>query len=241
MAMWNQWRGCHKCSEGCRYCYIHKGDMRRGKNTDVIRKSNKFFLPIQKDKNGNFKIKSGKTVYLCFSTDFLIEDADLWRDDCWDIMKKRQDLKFIFLTKRIDRFFKCIPRDWGSGYDNVVIGCTVENQNNADYRLSVFDKLPIKHKNIICQPFIERVDLSEHLQNVELVVVRGESDRNARILNYDWVLKIRQQCIENGVNFQFRQLGTNFEKDGRLYKIKTNRLFSQARKADIDWYIDKDS
>ena len=26
MAMWNSWRGCKKCSDGCLYCYIHKGD-----------------------------------------------------------------------------------------------------------------------------------------------------------------------------------------------------------------------
>ena len=27
MAMWNPWRGCKKCSEGCLRCYIHKGDV----------------------------------------------------------------------------------------------------------------------------------------------------------------------------------------------------------------------
>ena len=30
MAMWNPWRGCHKYSEGCEFCYIHKGDVKRG-------------------------------------------------------------------------------------------------------------------------------------------------------------------------------------------------------------------
>ncbi|MDE7113024.1 MAG: phage Gp37/Gp68 family protein, partial [Acetatifactor sp.] len=25
MAMWNPWRGCHRYSEGCKYCYIHNG------------------------------------------------------------------------------------------------------------------------------------------------------------------------------------------------------------------------
>ncbi len=29
MAMWNPWRGCHKYSEGCKYCYIHKGDTKK--------------------------------------------------------------------------------------------------------------------------------------------------------------------------------------------------------------------
>ncbi len=25
MAMWNPWRGCKKCGDGCLQCYIHKG------------------------------------------------------------------------------------------------------------------------------------------------------------------------------------------------------------------------
>ena len=36
MAMWNPWRGCKKYSEGCLHCYIHKGDAKRGVNTNDI-------------------------------------------------------------------------------------------------------------------------------------------------------------------------------------------------------------
>ena len=78
----------------------------------------------------------------------------------------------------------CIPKDWNDGYDNVTVGCTVENQDRVDYRLSIFNELPIKHKNIICQPLIEEINLIAYLDNVELVVVGGESDRNARALDY---------------------------------------------------------
>ena len=39
MAMWNPWRGCKKCSEGCMHCYIHKGDAKRGINTNDIVKT----------------------------------------------------------------------------------------------------------------------------------------------------------------------------------------------------------
>lgn len=235
MAMWNPWRGCHKYSEGCKFCYIHKGDSRRGIDTNLIVKTEQFYAPVAKNKKGEYKIKSGQIVYLCFSTDFLIEDADEWRDECWKMMKERSDLTFIFLTKRIERFSKCIPDDWGDGYDNVVVGCTVENQESANYRLSIFDELPIKHKNIICQPLIEKIDLSNHLKDVELVVVGGESDLNARVLDYDWVLAIREQCIENNAHFQFRQCGTHFIKDGKLYKLNVRLLCSQARKAGIDF------
>lgn len=235
MAMWNPWRGCHKFSEGCKFCYIHKGDSRRGVDTNQILKTEQFYAPVAKNKKGEYKIKSGQIVYLCFSTDFLIDDADEWRDECWKMIKERSDLKFLFLTKRIERFLKCIPNDWNDGYDNVIVGCTVENQSTADFRLSIFDTLPIKHKNIICQPLIESIDLSNHLKNVELIVVGGESDINARELDYDWVLFIREQCIKDNVHFEFRQCGTHFIKDSKLYKLNVRQLCSQARKAGINF------
>jgi len=89
----------------------------------------------------------------------------------------------------------CIPDDWGNGYENVVVCCTIENQKNADYKLGIFEMLPIKHKCIAAQPLIEEIDVERYLDGVELVVVGGESDTNARPLDYAWVLDIREQCI----------------------------------------------
>lgn len=234
MAMWSPWRGCRKHSPGCEFCYIHKGDAKRGVDTSLIIKTDNFFAPIAKKKNGEYRIKSGQTVYLCFSADFLIEEADVWRGECWQMIKERDDLNFIFLTKRIERFADCIPDDWGEGYGNVTVGCTVESQEIADFRLSIFNELSIKHKNIICQPLLEAVDLASYLNGVELVVVGGESDKEARPLNFDWVLDIRQQCIAKNVPFEFRQCGTHFIKDGREYTLNVRELMSQARKANIN-------
>ena len=235
MAMWNPWRGCHRYSEGCRFCYIHKGDAKRGVDTDRIVPAENFDAPVERKKNGEYRMKSGQLVYLCFSTDFLLEDADPWRGRCWEIIRERSDLNFLFLTKRIERFSDCIPADWGEGYDNVIVGCTVENQHAADIRLPIFAKLPIKHKNIICQPMISQMDIEQYLDGVELVVVGGESDRYARPLHYDWVLKVRESCIRKGVAFEFRQLGTHFIKDGKEYTIQKKDLCAQARKADINF------
>lgn len=234
MAMWNPWRGCHKCSEGCLYCYIHKGDAKRGVNTAEIVRTKDFSKPVGKKKNGEYKMKPGM-VYMCFSTDFLIEEADEWRGACWQMIRERQDCTFLFLTKRIDRFMNCIPEDWGSGYENVVVCCTVENQKNADRKLRIFRDLPIRHKCITAQPLIEAIQIEEYLDDIELVVVGGESDRDARPLDYAWVLDIREQCVRKGVSFEFRQCGTHFIKDGKLYKLQTRELCSQARKADINY------
>lgn len=232
--LWNPWRGCHKCSEGCRFCYIHKGDKRRGVNTNQIIRTKDFYKPVEKTKKGEYKIKSGSLVYVCFSSDFLIEEADAWRLECYGMMKERSDLHFLFLTKRIDRFLKVLPPDWGSGYANLTVGVSIENQVNADRKLEIFSKLPIQHKNIICQPLIEPVQLEAYLDGIELVVVGGESDPKARVLNYDWVLDIRQQCLNQKTAFEFRQCGTHFIKDDVRYHLPVNALMAQARKANIN-------
>jgi len=235
MAIWNPWRGCHKYSEGCKFCYIHKGDSKRQIDTNDIVKTDKFTAPIDKNKKGEYKIPSGKSIYLCFASDFLILEADGWRNECWRMIKERDDLHFIFLTKRIERFMDCIPDDWNEGYDNVTVGCTIENQEKADARLAIFQRLPIKHKNIICQPLIETICIENYLEGVELVVVGGESDYNARPLDYEWVLSIRQQCVSANIDFEFRQCGTHFLKDGKKYNLNVRQLCSQAKKADIGY------
>lgn len=234
MAMWNPWRGCKKCSDGCLHCYIHKGDAKRGVDTNEIVKTKDFAKPTERLKNGGYKMKPG-IVYTCFSTDFLIEEADSWRTECWKMIKERQDCTFLFLTKRIERFMECIPEDWNNGYDNVVVCCTIENQKNADKKLAVFQTLPIKHKCITAQPLIGSIDIERYLEGIELVVIGGESDYYARPLDYNWVLNIREQCIRKNVAFEFRQCGTHFIKDGKKYKLQTKDLCSQARKADIDF------
>lgn len=234
MPVWNPWRGCKRCSEGCAHCYIHKGDAKRGVDTSEIVKTKDFYKPVEKLKKGGYKMKPG-LVYLGFSTDFLIEEADGWRGECWKMIKERQDCTFLFLTKRIERFMACIPDDWADGYENVVVCCTIENQRNADKKLSVFSALPIRHKCITAQPLIEHVDMERYLDGIEFVVVGGESDKGARPLDYDWVLDIREQCIRKRVKFEFRQCGTYFIKDGRRYKLQTKHLCAQARKAGIDY------
>ena len=238
--MWSPWRGCRKCSSGCLHCYIHKGDAKRGVDTSNIEKTKQFDYPIAKDKKGNYKMKSG-LVYLCFSTDFLIKEADEWRSEAWRMIKERSDCHFLFLTKRIHRLKNCLPPDWNDGYDNVTICCTIEDQASADKRLPIFNSLPIKNRVITAQPLIEEIDISKYLSNIQEVVVGGESDKDARILDYSWVLSIREQCIKANVSFTFRQLGTHFVKDGELFTIKTSLLMSQARKANIDVEIGKNN
>ena len=237
---WNPWHGCTKVSPGCKYCYVYRQDEKYGNevSSSKCRKTGNFYLPIKRKRDKSWKIESGKVVFTCFTSDFLLSDADEWRKDCWQMMKQRSDLWFYFFTKRIDRFMECIPDDWGDGYDNVLVGCTVENQEMADYRLPIFKSLPIKHKSIIVAPLIGPVDLSVYLDNnIQEVSVGGESGHQARPCDYDWILSIREQCIKANIPFHFHQTGALFIKDGKTYHIPRCHQHSQAHKANINYRI----
>lgn len=235
--MWNPWHGCHKLSEGCKHCYVYRGDTRRGIDSSVITKTKNFDLPIQKKRNGEYKIPSGTMIYTCFTSDFLLADTDKWRIEAWEMMKLRSDLNFMIITKRIDRLQEALPNDWADGYENVTICCTIENQDRADYRLPIYKAAPIKHKIIICEPLLNKIDLQKYDIGswVEQVVVGGESGREARECNFDWVMELHDLCVNLNVSFWFKQTGTNFIKDGRLYPIQRQFHHSQARKADINY------
>ena len=234
--MWNLWHGCHKLSEGCCLCYVYRGDAKHNINSALVTKTKSFDLPIQKKKNGEYKISSGTLVYTCFTSDFFLEDVDLWRGEAWEMMQIRSDLNFLMITKRIDRLQESLPADWGEGYDNVTICCTVENQKRADYRLPIYKAAPIKHKIIICEPLLERIDLQKYEIGswVKQVVVGGESGFEARPCNFDWVMEIHNVCEKNNVSFWFKQTGAKFVKDGKLYNIMRKFQHSQARKAGIN-------
>lgn len=235
--MWNLWHGCHKLSQGCKYCYVYRGDAKRNVDSSVVTQTKSFDLPIQKKRNGEYKIPSGTLVYTCFTSDFFVEDADVWRPEAWKMMRERSDLHFMMITKRIDRFAACIPDDWGEGYENVTICCTIENQECADYRLPIYKASPIKHKILICEPLLERIDLRPYDigEWVEQVVVGGESGKEARPCDFDWVMDLHDVCTESNVAFWFKQTGAKFIKENQTYAIKRQFQHSQARKAGINF------
>lgn len=214
---------------------MFRGDERFDRDANTVRKTQAFSLPIQKKRDGNYKVNRHTTLYTCLTSDFFIEEADAWRSDVWNMIKERMDCHFFIITKRIHRFLECIPNDWGLGYDNVTIACTIENQTQADARLPLFIKYPIKHKIIICEPILEQIDLTQYLdQSIEEILVGGESGPNARVCNYDWVLDLKAQAEQHKIDFTFKQTGANFIKQNKNFMIQRKDQLSQAKRANIN-------
>lgn len=236
MPIWNPWHGCRKISPGCQHCYVYRRDSQFGRDSTAVARTASFDLPIQRDRKGAYKLQTEEAVYTCMTSDFFLDEADDWRAEIWDMIRARPDLHFVIITKRIVRFPVKLPEDWGSGYENVTILCTCEDQQRADERLPVFLNLPIRRREIIAEPLLGPIDFTPYLASgeIEAVTCGGESGESARVCDYGWVLDIRRQCMAHGVRFHFKQTGANFCKDGKTYRIERKLQHSQARRAGID-------
>ena len=70
-------------------------DRQRGQDGAQIRRvASGFDMPVKKDRRGYYKILSGERVRVCMNSDFFLAEADLWRKEAWQIMKKRRTLSF---------------------------------------------------------------------------------------------------------------------------------------------------
>ena len=228
--IWNPWHGCRKCSEGCANCYMYYLDGQRGKNgADIYRTKAGFRYPISKHKSGEYKVVSGEQLRVCMTSDFFLEEADEWRDEAWTIIHSRPDVVFFLLTKRPERVRKCLPYDWGDGWENVFFNVTCENQKRADERIPILLDLPFKHKGIMCAPFIGEVSIKKYLSagQIEQVICGGENYDGSRPCDFDWVKSLRQECAKYDVTFCFIETGTRFIKDGREYYIPDKSVQSK--------------
>ncbi len=231
--IYNPWHGCRKCSEGCLNCYMFYLDkVRSNKDGSKIYKTkSKFRYPLAKNRNGEYKIKSGEQIRVCMTSDFFLEEADLWRNEVWQMIKKRADVIFFILTKRAHRIAQCLPDDWHDGYENVFLHVTCENQKRAEERLKYLLQIKAKHKGIMAAPLLEEIHLEKYLKTkqIEQVICGGENYDGSRECNYAWVKSLSQQCQKENVKFTFIETGTNFVKDNKRYIIKSKEI--QAHQA----------
>jgi protein gp37 len=173
-------------------------------------------------------------VMTCFSSDFFIEEMDTWRGEAWRMMRTRDDLCFYIVTKRPERIIASLPDYWEEIKTRVYICCTMENQLRLEERLPIFKAAPLVHREIIVEPMLEAVNFKGNLDGIDSVTVGGESGRDARLCRYEWILDVRQQCMEAGISFHFMQTGGNFIKDHKQYRLHHRLQIQQAAKANID-------
>jgi protein gp37 len=93
-------------------------------------------------------------IFTCSWSDFFITEADKWRAEAWDIIRRTPEFTYLILTKRPDRIARCLPADWGDGYPNVWLGTSAENQKYADQRIPELLKVPAAKRFLSLEPLL---------------------------------------------------------------------------------------
>lgn len=79
--------------------------------SSIYKTKTNFNLPLKKTRQGIYKIPSGTMLHVCMTSDFFLEEADVWRNEIWDMIRIRSDVSFWIQTKRagrIQRVFRSI-------------------------------------------------------------------------------------------------------------------------------------
>lgn len=226
---WNPWHGCLKISAGCKFCYMYRDKKRYGQDPAIVVRSKTTF-------NDPLKWKSGR-VFTCSWSDFFIEQADGWRDEAWDVIRRTPHLTYQILTKRPERIAGHLPADWGTGWPNVWLGVSVEDEDYADQRIPLLVQTPAAIRFLSMEPLLGPVSLrwmpvfgkpyacqrkdsnsTKHLdglKQIDWVICGGESGPEARMFRSEWAKVLLEECREARVPFFLKQMGSCAVLDSR--------------------------
>lgn len=138
----NFWIGCTKVSEGCAHCYAETMQKMWRWTPDFtnVTRTKTWENPATWQKSaaaeGRVEMVFGNSL-----GDFFHPHADQWRAESWEIIKNTPNLIWRLTTKRPELIAERLPNDWGSGYENVWLGATVEMKKYL-WRLDTLQRVP---------------------------------------------------------------------------------------------------
>lgn len=214
----NPWWGCTKASDGCKFCYAltisraygHEDVWGPGRPRRLL-SDNHWQGPVRW--NETAKQEGIRYRVFCASmADIFEEEAPEGQlDRLWELIRNTPNLDWQLLTKRPHRINNTLPADWGTGYDNVWLGTSVEDSRVLN-RINSLVQVPAKVHFLSLEPLIGPME-DLPLTDIEWVIVGGESGPGARPMNEEWVLDIRDQCQSAQVPFFFKQWGGVHKKE----------------------------
>lgn len=240
----NPWIGCQKVGAGCDHCYAETWDARGlsggatrwGPHAIRTRTSPANWAKPRAWDRAAAAAGERHRVFCASLADVFDNHASIlseWRADLWALIAATPTLDWMLLTKRPSNIAAMLPDDWGAGYPNVWIGCTVVNQTEADRDIPKLLSVPAQVRFLSMEPLLGPVDLTrlqpvifdatanalkgvwrwkdgpmrKETEAIDLVIVGGESGPNARPMHPDWARSLRDQCNAAGVAFHFKQWG----------------------------------
>lgn len=258
---WNPLAGCTWQSPGCDRCYaavmarrleaMAHADIAAGRDPGRKRK---YIGITNKNKAGrimfNGKVNLDESsleepltwtkprlVFVNSMSDLFHKDVPFsFVADVFNVMRHAYKHTFQVLTKRPERMAQFFA-EWikpGYVYDNVWLGTSVENQEQADKRIPELLKVPARVRFLSCEPLLGPLDIYEWISSywdasifnpvtktqgsfvgaetqrengLHWIICGGESGHGARPMHPDWARALRDQCQSAGVAYHFKQWG----------------------------------
>jgi protein gp37 len=216
---WNPLTGCTKISPGCKNCYAERLS-KRLKAMGQHNYQNGFELTLHEHSvQLPLTWKAPQMIFVNSMSDLFHEKVPVEFIVCiFEVMEKAHWHTFQVLTKRSSRLLDLDPLiSWPK---NVWMGVSVEN-NDYKFRIDHLRQTGAKIKFLSLEPLlgpIHNIDLN----NIDWVIVGGESGPKSRPIEEDWVRELRDSCLSSKTPFFFKQWGgTNKKKTGRLLEGRT--------------------
>lgn len=215
---WNPITGCTKLSAGCVHCYAETM-ANRLKAMGSKKYTNGFKPTLHEEALGEpLAWKKSHTIFVCSMADLFHESVPFeFIDKVMQTISQTPWHRYQILTKRVQRmadYFSCVRIP-----DNVWLGVTVENKE-AKPRIDILRRLDASVHFLSCEPLLEDLEQLD-LENINWIIVGGESGTQARPIDPSWVRSIRDQAETNGIPFFFKQWGT-WGADGIKRNKKAN-------------------
>jgi len=217
---WNPITGCTKISTGCKFCYAEVM-ARRLKAMGQEKYINGFELTLHPDVlNEPYNWKKGRMIFVNSMSDLFHKDVPIeFIQKIIKVIKNNPQHVFQVLTKRSDILRYYDTEGWLDWPHNLWMGVTVEN-NDVTNRIENLRNTGAKVKFLSCEPLLSFLP-EMNLQNIDWVIVGGESGRTPRPIKEEWVIDIKEQCQKANVAFYFKQWGgTNKKKTGKILEGK---------------------
>ena len=206
---------CSPVSEGCANCWHLKFAKRHSCNPKFSEECRKAYAggsPVLKEKElmSPLKLKKPSRIGVQFMGDLFHEDLDpLLYSKIFRTIRSSPQHIFIILTKR-PKMMKIILGKCENFYKNIWLGISAENQKMFDERWAYLKQIPAAVYMVSYEPALVPLVLPPdflELGQRAFLVCGGESGPGARPLRPDWARGVRDQCVEAGVPYFFKQFG----------------------------------
>lgn len=216
---WNPTTGCTKVSQGCKFCYAEIMS-KRLQAMGVEKYKDNFEVRIHEDElKRPYSWGKPKIVFVNSMSDLFHEKIPFYFiQKVFKVMNENPKHIFQVLTKRAERLKELDQKlKWTN---NIWMGVSIEEQK-VENRIDFLRETSASVKFLSLEPLIEPLP-NMNLDNIDWVIVGGESGHSPRPMNADWVLDIQEQCEKSNVAFFFKQWGgKNKKKNGRILNGRT--------------------